>query len=262
VLISKLLVLKAVILAGGMGSRISEETLLKPKPMIEIGGMPILWHIMKHYSTFGVNDFVICLGYKGYMIKEFFSNYSLHKSDVIIDLQKNNVQLISPKSEPWNITLVDTGENTMTGGRIKKIEKYIDDTFCLTYGDGVSNVNIQSLIDFHNEKKKLATLTAVQPPGRFGSLLLKEENISQFIEKPVGDNSWINGGFFTFEPELFDHIEGDATILEQHTLPSLAEQNNLNAFKHNSFWQSMDTLRDKNYLESLWSSGNAPWKTW
>jgi glucose-1-phosphate cytidylyltransferase len=254
--------MKAVILAGGLGTRISEESHLKPKPMIEVGGMPILWHIMKHYSTYGIDEFVICLGYRGYMIKEFFANYHLHSSDVTIDLQKNEVSVTNSTTEPWKVTLVETGENTMTGGRIKKIEKYIDDTFCLTYGDGLSNVNISSLIQFHNEKKKMVTLTAVQPPGRFGSLLLDDSTVQSFVEKPKGDNSWINGGFFVSDTDIFDFIEDDSTILEKHTLSTLAKQNQVNAFKHEGFWQPMDTLRDKNYLENLWSSGNIPWKSW
>ena len=254
--------MKAVILAGGLGTRISEESHLKPKPMIEIGGMPILWHIMKHYSTFGIDEFVICLGYRGYMIKEFFANYNLHSSDVTIDLQKNEVSVTNSTTEPWKVTLVETGENTMTGGRIKKIEKYIDDTFCLTYGDGLSDVNISSLIQFHNKKKKMVTLTAVQPPGRFGSLLLDDVAVQSFVEKPKGDNAWVNGGFFVSETNLFDFIEDDSTILEKHTLSTLAKQNQVNAFKHNGFWQPMDTLRDKNYLEDLWSTGNIPWKSW
>ena len=254
--------MKAVILAGGFGTRISEESHLKPKPMIEIGRMPILWHIMKNYSTFGVNEFVICLGYKGYMIKEFFANYYLHKSDVTIDLHKNEVSITKPDTEPWKVTLVETGENTMTGGRIKKAEKYIDDTFCLTYGDGVSNVNITSLIEFHKNKKEIATLTAVQPPGKFGALLLDGDRVSEFVEKPKGDNSWINGGFFVFETEVLDKIKDDSTILEKHVLSSLAKENQINAFRHDGFWQPMDTLRDKNYLQDLWSTGNAPWKLW
>jgi glucose-1-phosphate cytidylyltransferase len=254
--------MKAVILAGGFGTRISEESHLKPKPMIEIGGMPILWHIMKNYSTFGVNDFVICLGYKGYMIKEFFANYYLHKSDVTIDLHKNKISITKPEAEPWTVTLVETGENTLTGGRIKRAEKYIDDTFCLTYGDGLSNVNITSLIEFHKNKKEIATLTAVQPPGKFGALLLEGDKVSEFIEKPKGDNSWINGGFFVFETEVLDKIKDGSTILEKHVLPSLAKENQINAFRHDGFWQPMDTLRDKNYLQDLWSTGNAPWKLW
>ena len=254
--------MKSVLLAGGLGSRISEETILKPKPMIEIGGMPILWHIMKHYSTFGINEFVICLGYKGYMIKEFFTNYYLHNSDVTVDLKNNEVSISNSDTEPWIVTLVDTGENTMTGGRIKKIEKYLDDTFCLTYGDGLSDVNITSLINFHKSKKKLATLTAVQPPGRFGSLSISNDTVLKFVEKPNGDNSWINGGFFVFETGVIDHIENDFTILEKDTLSNLSIQNQMNAYKHNGFWQPMDTLRDKNYLEELWASNNVPWKTW
>jgi glucose-1-phosphate cytidylyltransferase len=254
--------LKSVLLAGGLGSRISEETILKPKPMIEIGGMPILWHIMKNYSTFGINEFVICLGYKGYMIKEFFSNYYLHNSDVTVDLKNNEVSISNSETEPWIVTLVDTGENTMTGGRLKKVEKYLDDTFCLTYGDGLSDVNITSLIDFHKNKKKSATLTAVQPPGRFGSLSILDDAVLKFIEKPKGDNSWINGGFFVFETNVFDFIKNDSTILEKDPLTSLSTQNQLNAYKHNGFWQPMDTLRDKNYLEGLWNSKNIPWKTW
>jgi len=254
--------MKAVILAGGLGTRISEESHLKPKPMIEIGGMPILWHIMKNYSTFGINEFVICLGYKGYLIKEFFANYYLHKSDVTIDLQKNKTSITKPDSEPWKVTLVETGENTMTGGRLKKVQKYIDDTFCLTYGDGVSNVDITSLIEFHKNKKELATLTAVQPPGKFGALSLNGDNVSEFIEKPKGDNSWINGGFFVFETDVFDYLKNDSTILEKHTLSHLAKQNQINAFRHDGFWQSMDTLRDKKYLEDLWIKGNPAWKLW
>jgi glucose-1-phosphate cytidylyltransferase len=254
--------MKAVILAGGLGTRISEESHLRPKPMIEIGGMPILWHIMKHYSTFGVKEFVICLGYKGYMVKEFFANYHLHSSDITIDLQKNEISITNSTTEPWKVTLVETGENTMTGGRIKKIQKYIDETFCFTYGDGLSNVNISSLIQFHNQKKKTVTLTAVQPPGKFGSLLLEDSSVQSFVEKPKGDNSWINGGFCVSETDIFDLIEDDSTILEKQTLSTLAKQNQLNAFKHDGFWQSMDTLRDKNYLESIWASGKIPWKTW
>ena len=230
--------------------------------MIEIGGMPILWHIMKNYSTFGINEFVICLGYKGYMIKEFFTNYYLHNSDVTVNLKNNEVSILNSDTEPWIVTLVDTGEDTMTGGRIKKVEKYLDDTFCLTYGDGLSDVDITSLINFHKSKKKLATLTAVQPPGRFGSLSISDDTVLKFVEKPKGDNSWINGGFFVFETDVIDHIENDFTILEKDTLSNLAIQNQVNAYKHNGFWQPMDTLRDKNYLEELWHSNNVPWKTW
>ena len=254
--------MKAVILAGGFGTRISEESILKPKPMIGIGGMPILWHIMKYYSTFGINEFVICLGYKGYLIKEFFSNYYQYSSDITLNLQKNELVIGSSKTEPWTVHLVDTGENTMTGGRVKKIEKYIDETFCLTYGDGLSNVDVTKLIQFHKEQKKTVTLTAVQPPGRFGSLHLKDELVTKFAEKPKGDGSWINGGYFVCEPSLFDHIDNDSTIFEQATLPNLAQQNEVVAFKHHDFWQPMDTLREKNYLEQLWADGRAPWKCW
>ena len=254
--------MKAVILAGGLGTRISEESHLKPKPMIEIGGMPILWHIMKNYSTFGVNEFVICLGYKGYMIKEFFANYYLHKSDVTIDLHKNEVSITKKETEPWKVTLVETGENTMTGGRIKKIEEYVEDTFCLTYGDGLSDVDITSSIKFHNQKKKIVTITAVQPPGRFGSLNIKDDIVTKFYEKPKGDDSWINGGFFVCDPKLFDYIDKDSTIFEQETLPILANKNEVDAFKHEGFWQPMDTVRDKKILEDLWSTEKAPWKTW
>ncbi len=254
--------MKAVILAGGLGTRISEESTLKPKPMIEIGNMPILWHIMKYYSTFEINEFVICLGYKGNVIKEFFSNYYQHNSVITIDLKKNEVKIEFSKTEPWIIHLVDTGENTMTGGRVKKIEKYIDESFCLTYGDGLSNVNIKKLIQFHKEQKKIVTLTAVQPPGRFGSLHLKDELVTKFAEKPKGDGSWINGGYFVCNTSVFDYINNDSTIFEQDTLPYLAQQNEVVAFKHHDFWQPMDTLRDKNYLEDLWASGNIPWKTW
>lgn len=254
--------MKAVILAGGIGTRISEESYLKPKPMIEIGGMPILWHIMKIYSTYNINEFVICLGYKGYQIKEFFANYNLHMSDITIDIQKNNLEIHSSNVEPWKITLVDTGENTMTGGRIKRISNYVDDTFCLTYGDGVSNVNIQKLIDFHQKNKFIGTLTAVQPPGRFGILEIEQNNVSRFQEKPSGDYSWINGGFFVFEPSIMDYIQDDNTVFERTPLETLSKNGQLGAFKHTGFWQSMDTIRDKNYLESLWTSNQAAWKIW
>jgi len=254
--------MKAVILAGGYGTRISEESQFKPKPMIEIGGMPILWHIMKNYSVHGINEFVICLGYKGYLIKEFFTNYYLHSSDVTIDLQKNELSIINSKTEPWKVTLVDTGIDTMTGGRIKKIEKFLETTFCLTYGDGVSDVDISSLIKFHKEKKKIITLTAVQTPGRYGILSLDKDNIAKFIEKPTGDSSWINGGFFVMEPQIIDYIKNDETILEREPLEELSKNGQLGAYKHTGFWQPMDTLRDKNKLEELWSSGKAPWKNW
>ena len=254
--------MKAVILAGGLGTRISEETHLKPKPMVEIGGMPILWHIMKTYGVYGINDFVICLGYKGYMIKEYFANYFLHTSDVTIDIQKNNIEVHQVNAEPWKITLVDTGEAVMTGGRIKRIEKFVDDTFLMTYGDGVANIDITKLIDVHQKNQTIATLTAVQPPGRFGSLEIKNDKITKFIEKPSDESGWVNGGYFVFEKDIFDHIYDDSTILEKKPLEKLAESDQLSVYKHKGFWHPMDTLRDKNYLEKLWSSKNAPWKTW
>lgn len=254
--------MKAVILAGGFGTRITEETYLKPKPMIEIGGMPMLWHIMKIYSTYDIHDFIICLGYKGYMIKEFFANYFLHTSDVTIDIQKNKIEIHRVKAEPWKVTLVDTGENTMTGGRIKRIEKYIDGTFCLTYGDGLSNLNIKSSLQFHKKNKLLATMTAVKPPGRFGAIRMNKHKVTKFLEKPEGDSSLINGGFFVFEPKVMDYLSGDGDILERKPLENLAKDGQLSAYLHTGFWQPMDTLRDKNHLEELWSSGKAPWKIW
>ncbi len=254
--------MKAVILAGGLGSRLSEETTIKPKPMVEIGGMPILWHIMKIYSAHNINDFVICLGYKGYMIKEYFANYYLHNSDVTIDIKKNNLEIHQNKAEPWRITLVDTGEKTMTGGRIKHIKKFIDGTFCLTYGDGVSNVDISASVKFHKKNKVLATLMGVQPPGRFGILVIEKQKVRRFQEKPAGDLSWVNGGYFVFEPSIVDYIKDDTTILERDPLERLARNGQLNVFKHKGFWQPMDTLRDKNHLEELWNSGKAPWKVW
>jgi glucose-1-phosphate cytidylyltransferase len=255
--------MKAVILAGGLGSRLSEETLLKPKPMIEIGGKPILWHIMKIYSAYNINDFIICLGYRGYMIKEYFANYFLHTSDVTIDIKNNHVDIHQINAEPWRVTLVDTGENTMTGGRVKRISRYVDDrTFCLTYGDGLSDINISDTVLFHKQNKFLATLTAVQPPGKFGALVLEKDKVKLFQEKPKGDSGWVNGGFFVFEPEVFDYIKDDKIILEREPLEKLAESGNLGAYKHSGFWQPMDTLRDKNHLEDLWNSGKAPWKTW
>lgn len=256
--------MKVVILAGGYGTRISEETHLKPKPLIEIGGKPILWHILKIYSSYGFNEFIICCGYKGYLIKEYFANYFLHMSDVTFDIENNQYKVHEKKVEPWKVTLVDTGENSMTGGRLKRVKKYLnDDPFCFTYGDGLSNININSLIDFHNSHNKLCTLSAVQPPGRFGSLKFKEANlVESFQEKPQGDGGWINGGFFVINPKAIDIIEGDSTIWEQEPLNNLAAQGELMAFKHYSFWQAMDTLRDKNYLEKLWSEEKAPWKVW
>jgi len=254
--------MKTVILAGGFGTRISEESHLKPKPMIEIGGNPILWHILKMYSAHGIKDFIICCGYKGYLIKEYFANYFLHMSDVTFDMSSNQMEVHQKSAEAWKVTLIDTGMDTMTGGRIKRIQNHIDDTFCLTYGDGLSNVDINSLISFHKEKKSLATLTAIHPPERFGVLELSEEYVTEFHEKHRGQSSWINGGFFVFEPEIFDYINDDTTILERAPLETLAKEKKLTAFKHNGFWHSMDTLRDKNNLENLWNSKKAPWKIW
>jgi len=255
--------MKAVILAGGFGTRISEETHLKPKPMIEIGGMPLLWHIMKIYSAFDINEFIICCGYKGYMIKEYFANYSLHMSDITFDLTKNDFKVHQKFTEPWKITLVDTGLNTQTGGRLKRIKNYLDDeTFCFTYGDGLSNIDIQKSIDFHNNNNNLGTVTAVQPPGRFGALEVDDSNVLSFKEKPQGDSSWINGGFFVFEPAVFDYIDNDDTILERKPLENLSKEGKLGAYKHQGFWQGLDTLRDRNQLDSLWNSNTAPWKIW
>lgn len=256
--------MKAVILAGGMGTRISEESHLKPKPMIEIGGRPILWHIMKIYAQHGVNEFVICLGYKGYMIKEYFANYFLHHSDVTIDATHNRATYHVTTVEPWKVTLVDTGERTMTGGRLKRVARYLDrdEPFCFTYGDGVSNVDISALIAFHRAHGKQATLTAVVPPGRYGVLDLEGERVRRFVEKPPGDNSLINGGFFVLDPRVIDRIEGDAITWEAAPLESLAHDGELRAYRHTGFWQPMDTLRDRTYLEDLWDKGRAPWKTW
>jgi glucose-1-phosphate cytidylyltransferase len=257
--------MKVVILAGGLGTRISEETDLRPKPMIEIGGKPILWHIMKIYSSFGYNDFIICCGYKGYFIKEYFANYFLHQADVTLDLQKNSLEVHQSKAEPWKITMVDTGINTMTGGRIKQIQKYIDGTFLLTYGDGVGNVDIKALIDFHRKNNKKATVTVVQPSGRFGSIQFDnndEVKVFAFQEKPKGDGAWINGGFFVCEPEVFDEIDDDKTIWERKPLENLAAKGELVAYRHYGFWRPMDTLRDKTDLEEMWNSGEAKWKLW
>jgi len=255
--------MKAVILAGGYGTRISEESYLKPKPMIEIGGNPILWHIMKIYSHYGINEFIICLGYKGYIIKEYFANYFLHQSDVTFDMRENKMHTHNHHCEPWVVTLVDTGEDTMTGGRLKRVQNYVgNETFCLTYGDGVSDVNIAELINFHKEQNTWATLTAVQPPGRYGAVDLNRGKVSRFIEKPLGDNSWINGGFFVLEPEVFNLIEGDSTPWESKPLEQLTRSKQLSAYKHQGFWQPMDTVRDKNRLEDLWNAGQAPWKVW
>lgn len=256
--------MKAVILAGGLGTRLSEETDLKPKPMVEVGGKPILWHIMKLYSHYGFNEFVVCLGYKGYVIKEYFANYFLHQSNVTIDLKGNKMEVHDCNAEPWRITLIDTGLNTMTGGRIKRIQEYIgNETFMLTYGDGVGNVNISELFTFHKQHGKYATITSVQPSGRFGALVLDDNNnVLSFQEKPKGDGAWINGGFFVMDPKVFSYIEGDSTILEKEPLESFAHDKQLVAYKHTGFWQPMDTLRDKHHLEELWKSGNAPWKVW
>jgi glucose-1-phosphate cytidylyltransferase len=255
--------MKAVILAGGYGTRISEETHLKPKPMVEIGGKPILWHIMKIYSAHGINEFVLCLGYKGYVVKEYFANYFLHMSDVTFDMSQNSMTTHRGHSEPWRVTLVDTGENTQTGGRLKRVREYLgDEDFCLTYGDGVSNVDITALVEFHRSQKSLATLTAVQPPGRFGLLTLDEKKIVGFTEKPEGDGGWINGGFFVLSPRVIDYIEGDDTPWERAPLERLASEKRLSAYFHRGFWQPMDHLRDRQYLEGLWASGNAPWKIW
>lgn len=255
--------MKVVLLAGGLGTRISEESHLRPKPMIEIGGKPILWHIMKTYSHYGLNDFIICCGYKGYVIKEYFANYFMHLSDVTFDLKNNKMKVHNSTSEPWTVTLVDTGESTMTGGRIKRIKAYIgDEPFCLTYGDGVADIDIGKLLEFHNSHGRLATLTATQPPGRFGALSIDGTQINSFKEKPVGDGNWINGGFFVLSPKVLDLIENDETIWEKEPLEKLAESGNLQSFFHDGFWQPMDTLRDKNHLEQLWSSGKAPWKQW
>lgn len=256
--------MKVAILAGGFGTRLSEETDIRPKPMVEIGGKPILWHIMKHYSHYGHNDFVILLGYKSYFIKEYFANYFLHQSDVTIDLKNDKMEIHNNTSEPWKVTLIDTGLETMTGGRIKRAQKYLEnETFMLTYGDGLSDVNLDQLLSFHRQSGKVMTLTSVQPEGRFGALELEGDLIRRFAEKPKGDGAWINGGFFVCEPKLFDYIkEGDATILERTPLEGLSRDGQLVAYKHDKFWQPMDTLRDKMHLEQLWSKDKAPWKVW
>jgi glucose-1-phosphate cytidylyltransferase len=255
--------MKLVILAGGLGTRISEETTVRPKPMVEVGGRPILWHIMKMYASHGVNDFVLCLGYKGYLIKEFFANYFLHTSDVTIDLANNGIEVHQRHAEPWKVTMVETGESTMTGGRLKRVARYLgQDDFCCTYGDGVADVDITKLIADHRAHKKLATVTAVQPPGRFGALDIRGELVRGFQEKPMGDGGWVNGGFFVLSPKVLDYIEGDASIWEREPLQRLANEGQLSAHFHHGFWQPMDTLRDKLLLESLWEGGKAPWKTW
>lgn len=257
--------MKAVILAGGLGTRLSEETAIKPKPMVEVGGQPILWHIMKSYSNHGINDFVICCGYKGYVIKEYFANYFLRMSDVTFDMCSNQMNVHSGYAEPWRVTLVDTGENTMTGGRLKRVREHVgNETFCFTYGDGVSDVNITELVQFHKDQGMLATLTAVQPEGRFGAISLGQEQtkISQFHEKPEGDGAWINGGYFVLEPDVIDYIADDTVMWEHDPLKKLAHDGQLSAYKHEGFWQPMDTLKDKNYLEKLWKDNKAPWKVW
>jgi glucose-1-phosphate cytidylyltransferase len=255
---------KAVILAGGRGTRISEESHLRPKPMIEIGGRPLLWHVMKIYGHFGVTDFIVCLGYRGYMIKEYFSNYFLHNSDVTIDARTNEVKFHSTQADPWRVTLVDTGEDTMTGGRLKRVAPYLTpgEPFCFTYGDGVGSVNISALTSFHKAHGKRATLTAVVPPGRFGALSLCEDRVTHFIEKPAGDNTFINGGFFVLDPSVVDLIDSDETPWEAAPLEQLAARGELMAYRHTGFWQPMDTMRDKAHLDQLWTSGHAPWKVW
>lgn len=255
--------MKVVILAGGLGSRISEESHLKPKPMIEVGGKPIIWHIMKIYSTYGLNDFIVCLGYKGYVIKEYFANYFLHMSNVTFDLTNNSMQVHQNSAEPWRVTLVETGESTQTGGRLKRVREYLDEEdFCFTYGDGLSDVNVRALIEFHRNSGRLATLTAVQPPGRFGALNLEDTRVVSFEEKPKGDGGWINGGFFVLSPKVTSLIGGDSTVWERDPMEKLAEDSQLGSYFHKGFWQPMDTLRDKNHLEDLWTSGSAPWKKW
>ena len=256
--------MKVVLLAGGLGTRLAEETDVRPKPMVEIGGMPILWHIMKIYSSFGYHDFVICLGYKGYLIKEYFANYFLHQSDVTISLRDNGVKVHTSHAESWNITLVDTGNETMTGGRIKRIQPHIgNETFMLTYGDGLSDVNIKDLVDYHHEHHKLCTVTTVQPSGKFGAVEMDANNaVLSFLEKPKGDGAWINGGFFVCQPEVFNYLTNDTTVFEQEPMEKLANSGNMMAFKHEGFWRPMDTLKDKNDLNALWNQHQAPWKVW
>lgn len=256
--------MKVVLLAGGLGTRLSEETILKPKPMIDIGDKPILWHIMKTYSAYGYNEFIICLGYRGYYIKEYFANYFLHQSDVTIDLKDNSIITHHSKAEHWKITLVDTGKDTMTGGRIKRIQSHIgNEPFLLTYGDGVGNVDINKLVAFHQQKKKMLTVTAVQPTGRFGALNINAiEEVTSFLEKPKGDGAWINGGFFVCQPEIFEFIDGDTTLWEREPMERIAKEDQMVAYKHTGFWKPMDTLRDKVELDMEWNSGNAPWKIW
>jgi glucose-1-phosphate cytidylyltransferase len=255
--------MKLVILAGGRGTRLTEETLIKPKPLVDIGNKPIIWHIMKIYSHYGINDFIICLGYKGYLIKEYFANYFLHNSDLTIDLKKNSTTIHQKNSENWKVTLVDTGDDTLTGGRILKIKKYIKSDFLLTYGDGLSNVNIKKLIHFHKNNRKLVTVTAIQPQGRFGIIDINKKNkVTNFKEKPKGDNNWINGGFFVLKPGIFDFLENDSSVWEQKPLTEMTKRNQVVAFKHSGFWHAMDTVRDKILLDNLWDQGKAPWKIW
>lgn len=256
--------MKAVILAGGLGTRLSEETTITPKPMVRIGGLPILWHIMKNYSSYGINDFVICCGYKAYIIKEYFSNYFLHTSDVTFDMQNNQMEVHRRHAEPWKVTLIDTGAETMTGGRLKRVVQHVEneEAFHFTYGDGVSNVNLSALVAYHKEHGKIATLTAVQPPGRFGILELRGDQVNAFVEKPHGDGAWINGGFFVLSPKVIDYINDDSTVWEKAPLEQLSGEGQLRAYFHRDFWQPMDTLRDQMHLEELWKSGKAPWKTW
>ena len=256
--------MKAVILAGGLGTRFVEETDIKPKPMIEVGGKPIIWHVMKIYSAYDINDFVICLGYKGYIIKEYFQNYFLHMSNVTFDVKRNSMEVHDAAAEPWRVTLVDTGERTMIGGRIKRILPYLGDDgeFCLTYGDGVGDIDVRAAIDLHRKEGRLATVTATQPPGRFGSINYQGNQVTGFQEKPMGDGGWINGGFFVLSPQVGNYIKDDATVWEQEPMQKLAAENELSVYFHHGFWQPMDTLRDKRHLEDLWASGKAPWKTW
>ena len=255
--------MKAVLLAGGLGTRMREETEFRPKPMVEVGGRPVLWHILKHYSRHGINEFVVCLGYRGYVIKEYFANYFMHMSDISFDLAKNKMEICQRHCEPWRVTLIDTGEETQTGGRLRRVAKYVgDETFCFTYGDGVSDVDITALIAFHRRQGRLATLTSVQPQGRFGALDIEGGRITRFEEKPQGDGTWVNGGFFVLEPKVLSYIEGDATAWEREPLETLAREGQLSAWAHRGFWQPMDTLRDKMKLEDLWQRGVAPWKTW
>jgi glucose-1-phosphate cytidylyltransferase len=255
--------MKAVILAGGLGTRLSEETSVRPKPMVEIGGRPILWHIMKIYSAHGINDFVVCLGYKGYVIKEYFANYFLHMSDVTFDLRNNSMKVHQAKAEPWSVTLIETGEETQIGGRIKRVLPHVsDEAFCVTYGDGVGDVDISAVIDLHLKEKRLVTVTATQPPGRFGAIRYEGHRVTGFQEKPMGDGGWINGGFFVLSPKVGDYIEGDETVWEREPMERLAADEQLTVYFHKGFWHPMDTLRDRKYLEELWVSGHAPWKAW